>query len=169
MSRTIDTAVALDDPCASLRGYQQAELEAGAHLRAVVDGLGLSAEQRADRYSIALFRRAAAGGIVSVLGGGPAQKEGRPVGDTEAAESETHQMGQARLYAAGACPNAQLSGVPTLDDGHKRFREVRGIVVPDARVAMTVYAAASSWVKAATEAARAAAQADEQRQRAVVR
>lgn len=161
MSQTIETVVAPDDPCASLRDYAQAELDAGARLREVVDGLGLSADKRAeliaasDRYSIALFRRASARGIACILGSAPPQKNGRPAGDTEAAESETHQMGQTRLYAAGACPNVQLSGVPTLDDAHRRFQEVLGIVVPDARAAMTVYAAASSWIKAATEATRA--------------
>lgn len=84
------------------------------------------------------------------------QEDCRPAGDTEAAESETHQMGRAQLYAAGACPDAQLSGVPTLDEAHKRFCEVLGVVVLDVRSAMTVYAAASSWPKEAVRAARCA-------------
>lgn len=40
------------------------------------------------------------------------------------------------------------------DEAHRRFREVLGQVVPDARNAVTVYAAASSWVKASSDAAR---------------
>lgn len=175
MSQTIETVVAPDDPRGSLRGYVQAERDAGARLREVVDKLGLSREQRAeliaasDRHSIALLRRASAGGVACILGDGAAQKDGRPSGDTEAAESETHQMGQARLYAAGPCPNAQLSGAPTLDEVHSRFRQVLGIVVPDARAAMTVYAAASSWTKAATEATRASVRSVERQDCGMVR